>query len=474
MTRRPMAVVALVVVLALAGCTVGYQPGGHGQTSSDETSLGYYDGYRYNETLDIDAEDGLSERETEAVVSRAMARVQLLRGLRFQADLEVELVTRATFREEFDDIWVEPPEDRRRLDNAQHEALFLVGPDEDVIEVRQNNRDGVVLGFYQPGESRLVVVSNSRPPTLNDEITLAHELLHALQDQHFDLTSFDGSTLDSVNARNGLIEGDATVVERAYERKCETGEWDCIETGTAGSSSLSPDFHWGVYFLGFFPYAEGPGFVEHHREHGGWSAINSIHADVPTTSAEIVNPETYGTDAYGGATVEDRSGPAWDQVTVENGSDAATVGQTGLTTMFVYTAYAGDRPGVVDRDRFRNEGPNGLNSDRPYTYDIEYASGWYADRLYAYERRGETAYVWNVTFVDETNATAFANGYGRVAEHWHGDRRAAENGTIWTFDGSRGPFEGAVWIERDGNAVTIVKAPSETALDGVYAPADAD
>lgn len=33
-------------------------------------------------------------------------------------------------------------------------------------------------------------------------------------------------------------------------------------------------------------------------------------------------------------------------------------------------------------------------------------------------------------------------------------------------------FGGAVWIERDGNAVTVVKAPSEAALGDVYAPAD--
>lgn len=472
-----MAVLALVVVLALAGCTVGYQPAtdvSAPATPSDDTHLGYYDGYWYNDTLDIDAADGLSARERKAVVSRAMARIQLLRGLRFEDDVDVEIVTRETFREGFDDVWKEPSDTQRLLDNAQHEALFLVGPDEDVVDVRRDNRGGVVLGFYQPSEGRIVVVSGNEPATLDDEMTLAHELLHALQDQHFGLASFRGSTLDSLNARNGLVEGDATVVERAYERNCETGEWDCVDVDTGGSSRLSADFHWGVYFLEFFPYAEGPSFVEYHRDRGGWTAVDSIYDDLPTASAEIVDPETYRGDAYGEAIVRDRNDPAWERITIEDGSDAATVGQAGLVSMFVYTAYAGDQPGVVERNVFRNEGPDGLDSDRPYTYDVEYATGWYADRLHAYERGGKTAYVWNVTFVDEANATRFSDGYGRVAEHWGGERRAVERGTVWTFDGSESRFRGAVWIERDRNAVTIVKAPSRPALDDVYAPAIAD
>jgi hypothetical protein len=472
--RRPTAVLALAVVLVLAGCTVGYQPTADASgPPDDDPPLGYYDGYWHNDTLDIEPEDGLSARETEAVVSRSMARIQRLRGLRFREDVDVEIVTRETFHEEFGDVWGEPTADQRRLDNVQHEALFLVGPDEDVFDVRQRNRGGVVLGFYQPSEKRLVIVSGNDPATLDDEVTLAHELMHVLQDQHFGLSSFDDSTLDSVNARNGLVEGDATVVEQAYERNCETGKWECVEARTA-SGGLPVGFHWGVYFLGYFPYAEGPNFVEHHRDRGGWTTIDQIYSDVPTTSAEIIDPETYRRDAYGEAVVEDRNDRSWERITVRNGAEAATVGEAGLTSMFVYTAYASSSPGVVERDAFRNEGPNGLKSANPYTYDIEYASGWYGDRLHAYERGDRTAYVWNVTFVDRANATTFAAGYDQVAEYWGGERRSVEDGTVWTFDGADGPFRGAVWIERDGNAVMIVKAPSESALDDVYAPAETD
>ena len=470
MTRRLFAAIALVFVLALAGCTVGYQqaPGiTHGPDERVDERLGYYDGYWYNDTFDINAEEGLTEDEAEAVFARAMARVQLLRGLRFEDDVDIEIITREEFREEYDDVWRDPSDDVRKLDNAQHEALFLVGSENDVVDVRRTNRGGTVLGFYQSGTERLVIVSANDPATLDNEITLAHELLHALQDQHFGLAS-DAETLDSINARNGLIEGDAVVIERAYERNCETGEWECVDVGSGPSGTLPSDFHWGVYFLGFFPYAEGPSFVEHHYERGGWHAVNQMYDAHPTTSAEIVRPETYGSDAYGDVIVRDRTTEDWTQVTLGGGTESASVGQAGLATMFAYTAYEGDGPGVIGRNDFRNINQGGIDPDRPYTYDVPYTHGWYGDRLHAYENDDEVAYVWNVTFNDAANATAFYDGYEQVAAHWHGEHRRG----VWTFENAD-RFHGAVWIERDDNAVTIVKAPSEDALNEIHAPVSA-
>jgi hypothetical protein len=395
-----------------------------------------------------------------------MARVQLLRGLRFESDVDVDLITRERFREEFGSLGADPSEPQRRLENAQYEALFLVGPDEDVVEVSRTNRGSTVLGFYLPAEDRLVVVSEADPPTLHDELTLAHELVHALQDQRFGIGSLGATTIDGISARNGLIEGDATVVEQAYERNCGTGAWQCVSVATEDDGGLPAEFHWGVYFLGYFPYAEGPSFVEYHRERGGWGAVDGIYGARPTTSAEIIAPETYGSDAYGGATLSDRSDDEWERITVGDGGGAARIGRAGLATMFAYTAYAGDAPAVIDRDDFRNAGPDGgLDRTRPYTYDVPHTEGWRGDRLYAYRRGEATAYVWNVTFATSADAAAFRAGYAAVAEYWGGERVAPG---VWTLDGR---FRGAVAIERRGAAVTVVKAPSRSALGDVHAPA---
>lgn len=490
--RRLMAALALGMLLLLAGCSIGYDPGeepsipepvgdavdgspdGPPDEPPDDDYLGYYDGYWHNQSLDVDPSDGLTDAEAEAVFSRAMARVQLLRGLAFEDDVDIELITREEFREAYgEDAWPEPERGVRILDNAQHEALFLVGPDEDVVEVRQDNRGDLVLGFYEPGAERIVLVSEQDPATLADEITLAHELLHALQDQHFDLSTVrDDGTLDGVNARQGLVEGDAVLVEREYERNCETGEWECVELEDApGPPTVGPDFHFGVYYVLFFPYAEGPSFVEHHREAGGWERVDAMYEDVPTAAAEMVHPASYGSDAYGEAVVEDRHGAGWERVRTDDGPDHGVVGQSGLASMFAYTAQARPGEGVIEPGEFENRANGGLDPLRPFTYDVSYADGWYADRLHAYEQDGELAHVLNVTFVDEANAAEFQDGYEEVVAFWDGERVGSQGGgEVWTLEESD-DFDGAVWIERDGASVTIVHAPTEDDIGEVYAPA---
>ena len=472
-----MAAIALAALLLLAGCNVGFAPG---ESDAEPTEgpnageLGQYNGYQYNQTLVVDAADGLNETEQEAVFSRAMARVQVLRGLEFEEDVEIELVTRETFREQYGNVTTaDPAADARAIDNAQHEALFLVPGDRDVVEVRRGNRGDLVLGFYQPSTGNITLVSENDPATIPNERTLAHELVHALQDQRFDLAAANGGTLDQVNARSGLIEGSAGVVEREYERNCESGEWQCAGVGADGDRAApQPGFHFGVYFVDFFPYAEGPTFVEHHRDRGGWDAIDAMYDDLPNASAEVIHPATYDTDAYGPATLADRSGAGWERVESDRGSHA-TVGQAGLAAMFAYTAYddGGTGSGVVDIEDFENVGDDGrLDDRRPFTYDISYAEGWYGDRLHAYRDGGEISFVWNVTFRDEANATEFVDGYEQVLEYWGGEAGETRNGgTVWTLSGDE--FDGAVWIERDGNSVTVVKAPAPDELGDVHWPA---
>jgi len=64
-----------------------------------------------------------------------------------------------------------------------------------------------VLGYYSPSRGEIVVVSESETPRLDGEGTLAHELVHALQDQHFDLAADPVRTRDAHQGRNGLVEG---------------------------------------------------------------------------------------------------------------------------------------------------------------------------------------------------------------------------------------------------------------------------
>ncbi len=65
------------------------------------------------------------------------------------------------------------------------EALAFIGEDRDSIAVQNSNR-GEACWATTPPARGIVVVSDDSQPTI-DRRTLAHELVHAAQDQQFGL-----------------------------------------------------------------------------------------------------------------------------------------------------------------------------------------------------------------------------------------------------------------------------------------------
>ncbi|MFB6224046.1 MAG: Hvo_1808 family surface protein, partial [Haloarcula sp.] len=263
--RRPFALVCLcAAVLLLAGCQApGLPPGqtepGSGDVAPSEPAvdlgsngsvpaapeadrLGYENGYWYNESLSVTTDDGLNESERAAVVARTMARVERIRGLEFEDSVPVSVISRAEYR---NSTGGEAGESLRRFDNTKFEALFFIGEKRDSIAVQNSNRGESVLGYYSSQRSEIVIVSDSETPTINRG-TLAHELVHALQDQHFGLES-DAQTRDEIQGRNGLIEGDAVAVRQEYTQRCGD-DLECIdrpETSGGGGG----DRHFGISFM---------------------------------------------------------------------------------------------------------------------------------------------------------------------------------------------------------------------------------
>lgn len=67
-----------------------------------------------------------------------------------------------------------------------------------------------MAGYYDPRTQRLAVVRQRAGAGPLDDVTLAHELTHALEDQRFGLDEADGEgDDDSATARLALTEGTA-------------------------------------------------------------------------------------------------------------------------------------------------------------------------------------------------------------------------------------------------------------------------
>lgn len=106
-------------------------------------------------------------------------------------------------------------------------ALGLLSPDQDLVSLLTAVMGEQILGYYDPDASVLVlrdtVVAglgrSPRDPTgLESRLVLVHELVHALQDQHFDLSALLAATetSDAANALSAVVEGDAMLVSTAF------------------------------------------------------------------------------------------------------------------------------------------------------------------------------------------------------------------------------------------------------------------
>jgi hypothetical protein len=441
--------------------------------SSD--TLGWENGYWYNETIPINATDGLNSTELDIVVARSMARVEHVRQLEFQQTVPVNIINRTTYREQYTGD-SEYSDSFQTFDNVKFETLFLIGENQDSLEVQNTNRGSNVLGFYSPAQDTIVVVSESDQPQLSDELTLAHELTHALQDQQFNLTRYDRPTREVYNAYNGLFEGDSHYIEQKYRNRCASGEWECVSVPSDGETNGgASDIHFGVYFLNFFPYSDGPNFVAYHETRGGWDRVNAMYDAPPASAEQVIYPEKYGNDAPTDVSLTDSTTSGWERVrpgaqwSGQTRPAYASFGQSGIVSMFAYTMYdSTNQSRVIQRDQFLNLEDGSVNATDPLNYDISYASGWDGDRLHIYANSNENeepAYVWRSVWDSPSEAEEFAAGYRELLAHWGGDQVGSPN--HWII--SSGPFADAFYVEVSGDTVTIVNAPGPRLLGEIYA-----
>ncbi|MFB6309139.1 MAG: Hvo_1808 family surface protein [Haloarculaceae archaeon] len=428
--------------------------------------LGWEAGYWHNESLSVTPGDGLNESERRAVVARAMARVEVVREREFEKRVPVRVVDRATFRNRSQSGNYSAA--IRRFDNAKFEALFLVGEESSSITEQDETVAASVVGYYSPGQDAIVIVSDSDTPRINGEGTLAHELVHALQDQRFGLGDTSARTRDAVQGRNGLIEGEASLVQRRYGERCGE-QWACLDrTSTAGGGGSGP-VHFGIQYFLFFPYSAGPPFVSDLRERGGWAAVDDAHDDVPDGATEIIRPERYPDWTPADVTLEDRTDGDWERVrpsTHHDRPDYAVPGPSGIAAALAYTLaddYA-DRSLVRRRQVLNFGSGGGLDPRQPFVYDLPTVRGWEGGRLHVYHDGDRTAYVWKTRWRTAEDATTFAATWERLIAHWGGNRTADG---VWSIPESS-PFHDAYAVRTDGRTVTVVNAPTERELREVH------
>lgn len=156
---------------------------------------------------------------------------------------------------------------------------------------RPDKADKGVNGYYTPRDKMLVVYEDVAENYAGG--VLIHELVHALQDQHFGLAGMHDAKLsgDEELARAALIEGDASFT------MIEVLKGDQPKISAMLDSPLSKAKNPRNAFL----YGQGARYVQALHQKGGWKAVDARYKFPPTTTAEILHPgERIGTVSLGG------------------------------------------------------------------------------------------------------------------------------------------------------------------------------
>ncbi len=434
-------------------------PEDHADPEGDTADVvGWVDGYWYNEPLDIDDTNRLTEEEIEELTARTAARVEALRCHTFEELPPLEFLTRDEYRDDVESsIRQSMGEEDQQFADAQLASMLLVGTEEEAKEVLIEQRAGFPAAFYNTEDEVIGFITDDPDEIEIDQVTLAHELLHALQDQHFDIgTVFDEPTNDQFISSLAVVEGDAVLVDSTYAENCDLDEWpdDCIRpTPVAPGEPAS----WGLTIEQLAAY-HSP-LVAEVKEDEGWDGVDALLEEPPDSMVQVIDPDQRDTFEPADLSVPDRSDETWEPVETEHGG-YDRLGQHALTAILIAPTFESGVE-IVDVMEFQQAHAGG-----DFNYDISATDGWQGDQFHAYATDdGDVAGVWKLAWVNEAEAETFASAYEDLLAH-RGGSEHDEYANVWTLED--GNWEMAVAVETDGDRLWIVTAPSVDELSAVH------
>jgi hypothetical protein len=259
-----------------------------------------------------------TQRETR-VIGELMRAAERVRHLRFARPVPVLVENRERITQ-----YVSTQIEEEELERARvvYTALGLLSKDLDVRALLLRLMGEQVVGYYDADAKHLVVRDDvmrgfaeraSHDSAAQDQlaearIVLLHELVHALQDQHLQLSQHihvERDT-DAANAFHALVEGDATLAMIGYALEREqvplhrlTGNpaqvrsfSDVVRRSPLAGSELeqAPAI---VRVPLLSSYVDGLAFCASLHGRGGFDAIDRAHSAPPSSTEQVLHPERF-------------------------------------------------------------------------------------------------------------------------------------------------------------------------------------
>jgi hypothetical protein len=200
-------------------------------------------------------------------------------------------------------VETEVPPEAIRHEGLELQLFGFVPTSFDYLAATFDLLNAQLAGFYEPSDGTMYMAADLDGP--NAEATLAHELDHALQDQHFDLkahSKYESGKSDAQSAFDALAEGDATSTmadvlfskampgKTALDLPEDTFEQTVLDSIDSGAAADTPHLMKASLVS---PYVTGTVFVNALRRDGGWSAVDAAWKTLPTTTEQILHVEKW-------------------------------------------------------------------------------------------------------------------------------------------------------------------------------------
>jgi hypothetical protein len=300
-----------------------------------------------------------------------------------------------------------------------------------------------VAGYYDPKAQQFYLADwidlDGQKPVM------AHELTHALQDQHFNLRRFDKwpkGDADAELAAHALIEGDATLAMQNYITRNPLRALAflrSIEASGSGSSELIEKAPRVLRDSLLFPYQYGMEFVSQLFQRNGWKQVSLAFTELPQSTEQILHADKYFA----------REAP----VKVELADIAVALGANWKRVDYDVN---GEWGYYLILDEFLKSKAESMQA----------AAGWGGDRFAVYNepKSGAVCLTQLSAWDSEKDAQEFFDAYSKRTTARYGELSPAGGGAEEVSQwGNWQTKEGKVIIERRGSRVLIVEgAPDKT------------
>jgi hypothetical protein len=300
-----------------------------------------------------------------------------------------------------------------------------------------------VAGYYDPKVQQFyladwIELDGQKP-------VMAHELTHALQDQHFNLRRFEKwpkGDSDAELAAHALIEGDATLAMTLYLAKHPLVALAFMRS-LSSTDVASEQIKLAPRALRdslLFPYEQGSAWATQVYRRGGWKMVSDAFTRLPQSTEQILHVDKYFADEAPVKLklpeLKGTLGPTWRRL------DTDVNGEWGL---------------YLCVDEFLK------NTDESQRA----TAGWAGDRFALYEgpKPGEAFFAQYTAWDTENDATEFFAAYAKRTEKRYFDAKVlTENASADRLEWQTS--SGKVVLERRGKRVMILEGiPTNVKLE---------